>query len=300
MKNKKKTKTIIVVAISVLIFIGLINFFYVKKYSLARFSTYQDKAKTIKTSYGKLSYIDEGKGEIILSCHGICGGYDQAYDTLAGNEDSYRILAPSRFGYPGSDMPENASIEMQVEAFIELLNHLKIEKVYVLATSAGGTTAIKFALNHPERTKGLILYCSGYPRLEKPEKDITYAGPPAFLCNDFAMWLISPLFKPIMGMKQETIKYIIPFEEKKQGIIFDSKVTNTVMYNNYYEYDMSNLEIPVLIFHSKDDKLAKFDGVEPWTKKISNCTFVPLEGGGHLMDGNQNIINKVLNTFIIQ
>ena len=50
-----------------------------------------------------MSYIDEGDGEVIISCHGICGGYDQVYDTLADKTDTYRILAPSRFGYPGSD-----------------------------------------------------------------------------------------------------------------------------------------------------------------------------------------------------
>ena len=93
--------------------------------------------KIADTSYGKMSYIDEGTGEVILICHGICGGYDQAYDTLAKVEHNYRILAPSRFGYPGSDMPENATIEMQVETFKELLDQLGIDKTYVLGTSAG-------------------------------------------------------------------------------------------------------------------------------------------------------------------
>ena len=38
-------------------------------------------AKTANLSYGNMTYVDRGEGEIILSVHGIFGGYDQAYDT---------------------------------------------------------------------------------------------------------------------------------------------------------------------------------------------------------------------------
>lgn len=183
-------------------------FFQAEKRAKERFAWYEAKAKSVETSYGKITYIDEGEGETILSCHGICGGYDQAYDTLKDEKEHYRVIAPSRFGYPGSDVPENANVENQVEAFVELLDKLDVDQIYVLATSAGGATAIKFALMHPEKTKGLILYCSGYPTLEEQEKEVTYVGPPSQLCNDFAMWLFSPLFSPVMGMDRNTVETI--------------------------------------------------------------------------------------------
>ena len=56
-------------------------------------------AENIELSYGNMSYVDKGNGEVILSVHGIFGGYDQAYDTCADFVSGYRILAPSRFGY---------------------------------------------------------------------------------------------------------------------------------------------------------------------------------------------------------
>lgn len=227
--------------IGIVVFIGIIRFLFVKKEAMERFAKYEAMAKIADTSYGKVSYIDEGQGEVFLICHGICGGYDQAYDTLAKGADTYRLLAPSRFGYPESYMPKDATIEMQTETFKELLDQLGIDKAYVLGTSAGGATAIKFALMYPERTKGLILYCSGYPELEAQKKKITYAGPPAIMCNDFLMWLVSPLFKPLMGMEPETLNVILPLKPRKDGIVFDAKVSNTVMINDYKKYDMSNL-----------------------------------------------------------
>lgn len=53
---------------------------------------------------------------------------------------------------------ENTPAE-QATAYVELLDKLGIDRVYLLATSAGGSVAIRFALDYPERTKGLILYC---------------------------------------------------------------------------------------------------------------------------------------------
>ena len=283
---------------------GCVTFSKVKKEADEQFKFYEEKAKTIKTTYGNLSYLDEGPdsaSETILSIHGICGGYDQAYQICSPYAEKYRIIAPSRFGYPGSELPKEASIEMQVEALVELLDILNLDKVYMLTTSAGGTCAIKFALMHPERLKGLIMYSSGvpkYPATENPKKKTKYAGPPAAFCNDFAMWLISPLFKPLMGMDKKALTLILPMKQRKAGIIFDGKVSNTVMSNYPVEYNLSKINIPILIIHSKDDKLAEFEKVEPWISAIKNCTFLPLEKGGHMMDGNEEFVNEVVCKFV--
>ncbi len=280
------------------LFLGM-NFHQVKKEANRRFDSYKTQASSIMTTFGKMSFIDKGCGEPILSIHGICGGYDQGLETLENGDGSRRIIAPSRFGYPGTDMPEDATIDDQCYAYCQLLDYLKIDKTYILATSAGGISAIKMALLHPERVKGLILYCSGYPSLTPPQKEISFAGPPAFFCNDFAMWLISPLFPPIMGMPQSVIKTIIPMKDRKAGILFDGKVTNTDAINHYEKYDISALHVPVLIFHSKDDKLASdLDTIEQWSKKIQDCEIHLFNNGGHLMNGNDNLIANYLDEFI--
>ena len=101
-------------------------------------------------------------------------------------------------------------------------------------------------------------------------------------------------------METETIKVILPLKERKQGILFDAAVTNTVMVNDYTSYDMSELEIPVLVIHAKDDKMADYQLVEPWTKRIQDCMLVSLESGGHLMTGNSEKINQALEQFVIK
>ena len=267
-----------------------------KKKGIERINSYN--AKTVELSYGKMTYVDKGEGDVILSVHGLFGGYDQAYDTVADFANDYRILATSRFGYLGSEVLGEGTPAEQAKAFKELLDKLGIDKAYVLATSAGGSVAIRFALDYPERTKGLILYCSAMPLNEKPAKINEYVGPPAFLCNDYAMYLMSPFFEPIMGMAPETIFSMMPIDQRKAGAVIDASKTNPDMERNFDDYKIEELQMPTLILHAKDDKLANYDNVAKVNHRFPNCRLVIFETGGHLMAGNGEKIKEEVGTFV--
>ena len=255
-------------------------------------------AQTAELSYGRMAYIDRGEGEVILSVHGIFGGYDQAFDTCGDFSGMCRIIAPSRFGYPGSDVMGGGTPAEQASAYAELLDRLHIDRVYVLAASAGGSVAIRFALDYPERTKGLILYCSAMPPLEKPAKCAGYAGPPAFLCNDFAMFLLSPLFEPLMGMKPSTIYSMLPVSGRKAGVILDASVTNPDMAKHFDDYPIEDLKAPTLILHAKDDKLASYADAAKAAPRFPNCTFISFRDGGHLLEGHGDEIRAAVSAFV--
>ena len=255
-------------------------------------------AQTAALSYGEITYVDSGEGEVILSVHGIFGGYDQAYDTCKDFCSDYRIIAPSRFGYLGSDVSGDGTPARQAAAYVELLDKLGIDKVYLLATSAGGSVAIRFALDYPQRAKGLILYCSAMPPVEKPEKYAEYAGPPPFLCNDYIMFLLSPMFDPIMGMEPSTIYSMLPINDRKVGVILDASVSNPDMARDFGEYPIEDLQVPTLIFHAKDDKLASYIETERAVARFPNCTFISFESGGHLLTGHAEEIKEAVSDFV--
>ena len=299
MGKRKVIKIIFVVLIFVIALYLVVQFIICQievKKGYQRLKTY--KAKTISLSYGKMTYVDQGKGEAILVAHGIFGGYDQAVDAVKEKLSDYRIIAPSRFGYLGSDAPENPVPKEQGKAFAELLDKLGIDKVYVLATSAGGTDAIRFALDYPERTKGLILYSSAAPLIEKPKSFREYQGPPSFLCNNFPMWLISPLFQPLMGMESSTIYSMMPVSERHDGAVIDASITNPDMMRNFDEYPIESLQMKTLIFQSKDDKLASYESMEKAVPRFPYCTFISFENGGHLLKDHSRKIEKALSEFI--
>jgi len=254
--------------------------------------------KELNLSYGRINYISAGEGEVILSVHGLFGGYDQAYENIKSRVGKNRIIAPSRFGYLGSDKKGEGTPKEQSEAFKEFLDSLKIDKVFVLGTSAGGTPAIRFALDFSERVKGLILFCSAMPVDEEPDKYLEYQAPPKPLISNYAMYLISPLMPSIMGMPTSTIKVIMPVAERKEGVILDGKLTNPDMERNFHDYPIEELKVPTLILHSEDDNVASFQKVEAAKHRFPNLTLVTFPDGGHMMIGHGKELDEALDIYI--
>jgi pimeloyl-ACP methyl ester carboxylesterase len=262
-----------------------------------RLETY--KHKEIQLNSGTVTYLDRGKGKdgVILSIHGIVGGYDQAFETARPLLQTHRVIAPSRFGYLGSEMPADPSPKEQAKVFADLLDALEVEQVYLLAASTGGTVAIRFALDYPERTKGLILYSSAAPFAEKPKHPPKYVGPPSGACNNLGMFLFSLYFKPVLGIEREEIYTMLPINEKRRGIINDATVTHQDMAKNYEEYVIEDISAPSLVFHAKNDKMSKFKLMEKGVRRFSDCKFVEFEKGGHMLEGCGKEIGEELKTY---
>ena len=83
---------------------------------------------------------------------------DQTLDmTGALAKEGFRLIAPSRFGYLQSSVPEHFTVAMQSDAYVALLDHLGIAQVAVAGISAGAWSCLDFAIRHSDRCRALIL-----------------------------------------------------------------------------------------------------------------------------------------------
>lgn len=245
---------------------------------------------------------DQAAGETLLSVHGLYGGYDQALENVGSLSSRYRILAPSRFGYPGSSVKGEGTPREQAEAYVELLDLLGIERVFILGASAGGTPAIRFVLDFPERAKGLILYCSTAPWNEKPAKIPGLMGPPPIMNHDLSMWLAFPIYRRLYGMEADVVHRMLPLSKRKEGADLDARIVNRDMAVNFEAYPIEEMHLPVLLLHAKDDRMAPFKGpagqVEGSLHRYPNLETKIFETGGHLMTGHSREIDAAVVEFI--
>lgn len=264
--------------------------------------------KTINTKFGKTNYIVDGEGDAILISHGIFGGYDQGYVSLTDIVGkNYKKISVSRFGYVGSDLPKNPTPQNQAKVFKEIVDELKIDKLYIVTTSAGGAAGIRFVIDFPERVKGLILLSSGCPSVNKSKeevKKIGIMGPPNFLLNDFIMWFFTKyfgfIFNIMMGSKvseENLFDTMLPVKPRKLGIIADTKITNVDMMLNYYNYPLENINCPVLVVHAKDDPMVKYDDIQKFISRV-NPQIAIFETGGHIISGHGKDVNNAIINFI--
>ncbi len=84
-----------------------------------------------------------GRRPAVLVIHGAGGGYYQGI--LTGKKalgDGFTYISVSRFGYLRSPFIKDSAVENQAALYVELLNHLGVEKAVVVGASAGGPSAL--------------------------------------------------------------------------------------------------------------------------------------------------------------
>ena len=306
MGGKRMWLGVLLAAAAVFCVATAIMYHYDMRAAYERLSAY--KVKTIYTEFGTMSYIDEGAGEAVLISHGIFGGYDQGFASLSqlvGN--GYRKISPSRFGYPGSVLPKDPTPENQAKVFLAVLDELGIEQAYVLTTSAGGAAGLRLALDYPNRVKGLILLSSGVPdkqRSGEEIKELGMLGPPKAIIHDFPMWFCMKyfgfVFNSMMGSKVDgnaLYETMLPVNPRRQGIITDTDITNLDMTLHYNDYPLEEITAPILVVHSKDDPMAKYESIEKLLARVDAKTAV-FETGGHLITGHGNAVNEAIIDFL--
>ena len=99
-------------------------------------------------------------GETVLLLHGknFSGAY-WGTTIEALTKQGYRVIAPDQIGFGKSSKPRDYQFSFQALAdnTDALLEQLGVEKVYVVGHSMGGMLAVRFALDHPDRTGKLVL-----------------------------------------------------------------------------------------------------------------------------------------------
>lgn len=249
------------------------------------------------TRYGAVEYAEVGEGDALLAVHGIYGGRDAGLVSVGDLAPGRRVIAPSRFGYLGSSMPQGATPAMQADAFAELLDALGLDRVDVMGFSAGSTSVLQLALRHPDRIRRLIVVTGDWPGASSKAR-------PAFvrpvMGSDLALWLVKTHAGPMLlrfvagvpttftldsadrAQAAQIIDSIFPVAQRAPGVVFDAFAGNA----DVHRYDLEAITVPTLIVHARDDTLASYEAAEAAAARIPGARFVSHDRGGHLLLGH--------------
>lgn len=260
-------------------------------------------SQTVGTSFGTLEYAVMGEGAPMLIVHGAEGGFDQGLDmtgAMAGH--GYKLIAPSRFGYLRSTMPGSPTTAMQADAYVQLLDHLGIDKVVVVGISAGAWSSMQFAIRHPDRCRALVLLV---PANYLPAGTNIHGGAvvSAMVHSNFVAWALLKLM-PIMpgGMTRmmlgtdaavvraaepsekarvrQVLDHLQPVSQRIAGMNFDIKAAAT-----HEPYPIEKIACPVLTISAEDDRFGTATRAKYIAANVPDGRAIIFPTGGHALVG---------------
>ena len=111
------------------------------------------------TRFGRIAYVERGRGEAALFLHGFPLNGFQWRGALERLSAYRRCLAPDFLGLGFTEVATGQSVapSAQAEMLAAYLDYLKIHSVDLVASDSGGAVAQLFAVGHPDRVRTLLL-----------------------------------------------------------------------------------------------------------------------------------------------
>jgi haloalkane dehalogenase len=109
--------------------------------------------------YGRIAYVERGRGPAALFLHGYpLNGY-QWRGALSSLSAQRRCIAPDLLGLGYTEVPEGADLRpgTQMAMLAKLLDTLGERTVDLVASDSGGAVAQLFAAHYPRRVRTLLL-----------------------------------------------------------------------------------------------------------------------------------------------
>jgi pimeloyl-ACP methyl ester carboxylesterase len=260
-----------------------------------------------ETIVGPVEYLDVGQGPPILYFHGSgVTGYSMLPFESQLVDDGFRLLLLSRPGYGETPLGENRTAAACSKVAGALLDSLGLEQVAVMGSSGGGAFALSFAINHPWRTKSLVLLGPQLHRWDDskwlPEAS-RWTLP--FLRRPFLLRLLMKAYR--FRFSRITAKQMLKLEAGKRfdcvadnsDALAIAQATVEAMRHGIrfpgFENDMrifvtedilndgAEIESPLLVIHDTCDPMAPMAHIDWISSLVPHCQRLNVETAGHLI-----------------
>ncbi len=218
----------------------------------------------------RLSYMDvpaqskaaDARVAVLLHGRNFFGAYWA--DTIdALGRAGYRVIVPDQIGFGKSSKPDVPhSLHAHARNLRLLLDHLGVEQIDLIGHSLGGMMAMRFALDHPQRVRRLVLEAPigledyrlkvPYATREELTREHLQTKPEGFdrLFRAFvAKW--DPRFQTYSDVQS---RWLLSPEAHRIGRT--AAHTYTMTYEQPVVYELPSLEVPTLLVVGERDRAA--------------------------------------------
>jgi non-heme chloroperoxidase len=245
------------------------------------------KTVTLRTGL-EISYVEQGDriGVPLVLLHGYTDSFHSFDRLLAKLPTWVRAFALSQRGHGDSSKPASGyGLRDLALDVVDFLDALALRRAVLAGHSMGGLVAQRVAMDHPERTAGLVLV-STFP---------TYAGNPELeeLWRESVSGLTDPIDPAFVRAFQEsTIATPSAVPEAfvdlvvRESLKVPARVWRELLgahLREDYTRELGRIDTPTLILHGDADGLARTSDQEVLARGIAGAELIVLRGAGHAL-----------------
>jgi pimeloyl-ACP methyl ester carboxylesterase len=237
-----------------------------------------------------LPYVEQGDaaGTPVIFLHGVTDSWRSFELILPSLPESVHALALTQRGHGDAERPKTGyrsrDFAADVAAFAEAL---KLGPVIVVGHSMGATNAQKFAIDFPERIRGLVLAGSFASYLGRPDlvefwetgvKPLTDPVAPAFVREFQQSTLAQPVPDEFFEMVcAESLKLPARVWQAAFAGFMEDEVVK----------DLGKIKAPTLIIWGERDNFCSRSDQDALLSAISGSRLVTYAGAGHALHWEQ-------------
>ena len=121
---------------------------------------YPFTSRFVDLSAGRMHYVDEGSGDIVLFIHGTPTWSFEYRHLIKALRGTHRCIAPDHLGFGLSERPTNFSYtpEAHAAALEEFVTRMGLDRFTLVVHDFGGPIGLPLCLRHPDHVVRLVLF----------------------------------------------------------------------------------------------------------------------------------------------
>lgn len=120
---------------------------------------YPFRSDRVSLRAGRVHYVDEGQGEVVLLVHGTPTWSYEYRHVIAALSKTHRCIAPDHLGFGLSDRPPDFAYTPEAHAQVlgEFVQQLGLERITLVVHDFGGPIGLPLALQAPSRVARVVI-----------------------------------------------------------------------------------------------------------------------------------------------
>ena len=245
----------------------------------------------VKVSGARLHYEAAGLGHPLLLIHaGVadCRMWDALFPVFA---QQFRVVRYDTRGF-GKSLTEDVSFSNRQDVS-ELLDHLGIDRTYVIGVSRGGSIAIDFTLEHPERVAALIPVASGLGGFKSGSRPVQETRMFAEMdrlweAKEFTLLADLEVRMWVSGPGQPPDRVALPVRERVREMILNNYTTHKVEGQSIVMEPpaagrLGEIRVPTLVVLGDLDESGVLSASEEIVRGVRGARKVVLPGAAHML-----------------